>query len=448
MALNHKVENHMLRLFYQILVIIALSGNIIWGQEAGGILSLSQALQTGLKNNLILQQERQRIQQGQAKLQMQKSAYFPRVSANGLYNHLTDFPDVNLPLGSAVGGAEDINIYDFSFKLQQPIFTGFRVKNLVRSAGADLEYNESQYQSNLHLLVYQVANTYRAAQLIQLQQQVLQASLQRVENDLETTRNFYRAGQCSAFDTLTIANQHLNIQTELNEMVHQYQNILTQLEFLLNIKSVQGVENFSAPAADLQTEPLESYLQRALENRPELKQIKHQASSRTFFKKSIESSYWPQVYAQATFHYLKPEVEILKDEWTDFFILGLNLQWDLWDSGKRRNEIKQLSYALDILNLEEQKISESIRSEVKQAYRNLLNDRDQITLTGKLMQQETERYRIAHEKYKQGLATATDLNNVQAALTAAELRQKQSQIKWWQDKALMDYATGQLITSE
>jgi outer membrane protein TolC len=246
MALNHKVENHMLRVFYQVLALLALSGNIIWGQGADSILSLSQALQTGLQNNLILQQDRQRIQQGQARLQMQKSGYFPRVSANGLYNHVTDFPEVALPLGSAIGGAGDVNIYDFSVKLQQPLFTGFRVKNLVRSAGAELEYNESQYRSNLHLLVYQITNTYRAAQLNQLQQQVLQSSMQRVKNDLQTTRNLYRAGQCSAFDTLTIANQYLNIQTDLNEMIHQYQNILTRLEFLLNITSVQGVDTFSA----------------------------------------------------------------------------------------------------------------------------------------------------------------------------------------------------------
>ncbi len=141
-------------------------------------------------------------------------------------------------------------------------------------------------------------------------------------------------------------------------------------------------------------------------------------------------------------------MEILKDEWTDFFILGLNLQWDLWDTGRRRNEIKQLSYSLNILDLEEQKIIENIRSEVKQAYQNLLTDRDQIFLTKKLVQQERERYRIAQQKYEQGLASATDLNNVQSALTASDLRYKQSLIKWWQDKALMNYAIGQPVTTE
>ena len=436
------------RFYYQLFTIMFLGWSISLGQQPPGALSLSQALEFGLQHNLNLLQEQQRIQQGQSKMQMQKSAYFPKITAGALYNHLTDFPDVDLPFNNSAGESEPINIYDFSFKLQQPIFTGFRINNLVRSAIEEQKYSESQYQVNKNLLVYQITTAYQTAQLNELQQQVLQASLQRVKNDLETTRNFYQAGQTSAFDTLTMSNQYLNIQTELNEMIHQYQTILTRLEYLLNITPVKGVENFSDSSSNFQISLLEIYLQQALEDRPELRQIKHQADSRVYYKKSVESSYWPQVLAQVTFHYLKPEVEILKDEWTDFFILGLNLQWDLWDTGRRRNEIKQLSYSLNILDLEEQKIIENIRSEVKQAYQNLLTDRDQIFLTKKLVQQERERYRIAKQKYEQGLASATDLNNVQTALTASDLRYKQSLIKWWQDKALMDYAIGQPVTTE
>ena len=435
--------------FGHLLFILTLIGWIPGeGQPFSGILSLQQALQMGLQNNLGLQQEQLRIQQGNSKVQMQKSAYFPKISGSVLYNHLTDFPDVDLPFNNSAASSEPINIYDLSLKLQQPIFNGFRINNLVRSAAEEQKYSESQYQVNKNLLIYQITTTYQNAQLNELQQQVLQASLQRVKNDLETSRHFYRAGQNSAFDTLTISNQYLNIQTDLNELIHQYQTVLTRLESLLNFTPIQGVEKFSALSSDFQISALEIYLQQALDNRPELRQIRHQLDSRTFYKKSVESAYWPQVNAQLTFHYLKPEVEILRDEWTDFFMLGLNLQWDLWDTGRRKNEIRQVSYTLNILNLEEQKILENIRSEVTQTYQNLLSDRDQILLTKKLVKQENERYRIAHEKYEQGLVSAIDLDNIQAALTTAELRYQQSLIKWWQDKALLDYTTGQPTITE
>lgn len=417
-------------------------------QESAKILSLSQALEIGQKNNLNLQQGQQRIQQYTAKMQVQKSSYFPKIAASGLYNHITDIPDINLPVFPATTTANDVDLYDLSLKLQQPIFTGFRISNLLRSAKEELNYSQAQYLTDMNGITYQIITVYRSAQLNLLQQKVFQSSLQRIKNDLESTLNFYRAGQTSAFDTLTMANQCLKIQTELNELSRHYQILLTQLEFLLNISPVEGVEEFTSTEMMTELEPLENYLQYAVQHRPELKQIKHQSQAQHYVKKSLTSTYWPQMYGQITFHYLKPEVNILRTEWTDFFILGVNLQWDLWNSGRRKYEIKQLSHAINVLSLEEEKARARIQNEVKQVYQNLLTDRDQLLLSKKLVQQEQERYRIAHQKYQQGLASVVELSNAEIALTTAELRQEQGVIKWWLDKSFMDYSTGRLLAAE
>jgi len=416
-------------------------------QESAKILSLSQALEIGQKNNLSLQQGQQRIEQYTAKVQAQKSSYFPKLAASGLYNHITDIPDINLPGFPATSTANNVDLYDLSLKLQQPIFTGFRVSNLLHSAKEELNSSQAQYLTEVNGISYQIISVYRSAQLNLLQQKVLKSSLQRIQNDLKSTLQFYRAGQTSAFDTLTMANQYLKIQTELNELNHHYQILLTQLEFLLNMSPVEGVEEFSSTEIMPDLPPLEHFLQVAVQHRSELKQVKYQYQAQRYIKKSMASSYWPHMYGQITFHYLKPDVDILRTEWTDFFILGVNLQWDLWDSGRRKQEIRQLSHTLNILSLEEQKVIAKIQTEVKQAYQNLLTDLDQFRLSKKLVQQEQERYRIAHQKYKQGLASAVELSNAEIALTTAELRQEETVIKWWLDRSFMDYTTGRLITA-
>ena len=112
--------------FGHLLFILTLIGWIPGeGQPFSGILSLQQALQMGLQNNLGLQQEQLRIQQGNSKVQMQKSAYFPKISGSVLYNHLTDFPDVDLPFNNSAASSEPINIYDLfdylSYDCQLPL---------------------------------------------------------------------------------------------------------------------------------------------------------------------------------------------------------------------------------------------------------------------------------------------------------------------------------------
>lgn len=430
------------------LIILVFYPNLDTAQESLKILSLSQALEIGQRNNINLQQGQQRIQQSMAKMQAQKSSYFPKVAASGLYNHITDIPDINLPVFPTTTTANDVDLYDLSLKLQQPLFTGFRIHHLLRSTEEELNYSQAQYLTDMNEIAYQIIAVYRSAQLNLLQQKVLQSSFRRIKNDLESTLHFYRAGQTSAFDTLTMANQYLKIQTELNELNHHYQILLNQLEFLLNISPIHGVEEFSSTEIMPDLQPLEHYLQFAVQHRSELKQIKHRYQAQRYVKKSLTSSYWPQMYGQITFHYLKPDVDILRTEWTDFFILGVNLQWDLWDSGRRKQEIRQLTHALNILSLEEQKVIAKVQNDVKQAYENLLTDRDQFLLSKKLVQQEQERYRIAHQKYEQGLASAVDLSNAEISLTAAELHQEQTVIKWWLDRSFMDYTIGKFITAE
>ncbi|UCF65055.1 MAG: TolC family protein, partial [bacterium] len=156
--------------------------------------------------------------------------------------------------------------------------------------------------------------------------------------------------------------------------------------------------------------------------------------------------YYPQLYAQASFHYLYPDVQILKQQWTDLYFIGINLQWEPWNWGRRKHEVNQISYTINQLNTEQEKQIQTIRNEVKQAYKNLQSDLDQILLTRRLLKQENDRYKIIQNQYIQGLATTIELNDAEIALTSADLQLRQAQIKWLQDQAFLAYVTGKIDT--
>jgi outer membrane protein len=132
----------------------------------------------------------------------------------------------------------------------------------------------------------------------------------------------------------------------------------------------------------------------------------------------------------------------------NYYTLGISLNWELWNWGKTRNQVRQAQYATSILTIEQEKFVESVKQDVKQAYQSLLSDRDQIYMTTKLVDQEKERYRITREKYQQGLATTIDLSDAENSLTVAELQLQQSYINWLKDKANMRYLTGTIYQSD
>jgi outer membrane protein TolC len=406
-------------------------------------LSLVQAIELARNNNLSLKQQEARIKQAQQNLNIQKAGLFPKISAQGTYSYTSELANLQIPNTLINIEAGFNNLYDLNVNLQQPIFTGFRTLNLVKSASADVNSTKSQRLIITNQLILQIQDIYYTAQLNQLQQQVLKSSIERAQKDLQSINNFYYAGQMSAFDTLRVANQLLTIQTQLNEIKHKFNIILTQLAFILNIDRVISVKPFSGANNIFTLLTIDDYFEMALNNRPEFTNIRDRTEALKYRKRSITAAYYPQVIGQLSYHYAKPGVNFFKNDWMDYYTIGLSLQWEIWNMGRRRNEIKLAGYALNILEIEKAKILESIKKEIREAYENLLSDRDQILLTERLVQQERERYRITREKYIQGLATTLDLTETESALTNAELRLKQSKVNWEKNHAFMQYATGE-----
>ena len=405
-------------------------------------LTLSDARQMSKNNNLTLQQQVIRLSQAQREIDIQQAGMFPKISVNGLYAYnsaVAVLDNPNLPLDIQAGYH---NVYDLNLTLQQPLFTGFRHIYLVKTAQEEHRQTQSIQQATTNQILLRVHQLFHGVQLNMLQQEVLHASLVRATQDLQLTANFLRAGQISAFDTMKVSNGMLNLKTQLNQLQHNQQVLLSQLSFILNVPRLDAVSSLPPGAMPAELETLEWYDQQARQNRPEISHLHYKTRAQTYRTRVMRSGSLPQIFLQARYHYARPGINFFRDEWMDYYQISVNFQWDLWNRGKVRNQVAQNHQAGEILNLEEKKLLNQIEQEVEEAYQNLMSDRDQIVLLRNLVVQEKERYRIIREKYHQGLTTTLDLSEAESAWTASDLQLQQIYVKWLQDKALMAYATG------
>ena len=412
-------------------------------------ISLSRALELSKQNNLTLQQQTRRLEQARAALAAQKAEYFPTVSLNGSYNYISELAKLTLPISLPGTPPPEIeagvnNQYDLVLQVQQPLFTGFRTRNLVKSAAENIRQAEAQKQAVENRILLQIHSIYYSAQLNELQQRVLQTSRERLRQQLQVVKNLFVAGQATGFDTLKMSNQLLDIQTKQARLGHVSKVILSQLALVLNVPSVPSVEKFSAENLNTALPAQSYYLKLAEKLRPEFAQFKHQFQTQMFRKKALQSRYFPQLFARAGYHYARPGVNFFKDEWMKYYTIGLNLQWELWHRGKTGRQVKQAEYSLKIIDSEAQKLRQNIRQQVIQTYENLLSDREQIELTRKLVLQEQKRYRITRDKFEQGLATTIEVSDAENALTAAQLQLQVNYINWLKDQAQMSFVTGQI----
>lgn len=411
-------------------------------------LTLQRAWQIALVQNLSLQQQAQQISRAQEELAIQKSGYLPTLSAGASYRFVSELARLELPF-SLPNTPTEIeagvkNQYALTLNLQQPLFTGFRTANLIRSARRQHQAQIEQREVLRNQLLLQVGLLYYDIQLNMLQQGVLQQAVERADLQLNKVRNLLQAGQATAFDTLEVANRRLQAASDRGRLEDDRSILLSQLSYLINTPGPVTVDSPATGSADLSLEPLQNYRQAALEKRPELRQMAALRQAQSFRTGALKSAYWPQIFASASYNYARPGVNFFRDQWMDYYTVGINLSWNLWDWKRDRRAVEQSRIEFRRLDLQSQQTVLDIQEQIDQAYQTLRGIRNQIHTQQKLVLQERERYRQMESRFDQGQASQLDLSSTDRGVTQAELQLRQLYIRWKQMKLRLSFATGEI----
>jgi outer membrane protein TolC len=432
----------------RMLLIVLLSIPLI-AQES---LTLQEAWEFALRNNLSLRQQQKVIQKSQEELAKRKAEYLPGISAAGLYNHVSDIALFQIqlppPLSSPEPQPTTVNVYDVNLSLSQPLFTGFRTKNLVKSAREEQKAQEIEERVLQNQILFQVGALYYQIQSNLIQQDVLIESIERVDAQLTAARNFYFAEQIPAFDTLEVANRKLRLQNQLQNLRNLHQILLTNFKFALNTDSLLRISRPAVLKTELIIPPLTEYYTKAMHHRPELEKVTALQQAQLFRARALKSAYYPQLSATASYHYFRLNADFAYDKWQDFYTIGLYLQWNIWNWKRDKRAVEQAQLDYKRLDIASEQVLHDIKQQVTEAYQYLDNSRQQIRLQKNLVAQEEERYRITREQFEQGQATNLDLSNAERALTEAKLLLQQTYLQWFQYQLQVEFATGMIGKQE
>ena len=416
-------------------------------QESTQALSLREAWRTALQNNLTLQQQESLLLQIREEVEIQRAGYLPTVSTNAIYGFTSETARFQLPF--ALPGSLPVEIeagtrnrYEIAAAVDQPIFTGFRTRNLIAAVREQHRAQAIRREAVRNRILLQVGQVYYQIQLNQLQQRVLAQAIARADHHLQRVRSFYQAAQATAFDTLEVANRRLQLQSRMHKLANLHPVLTSRLRHLLNAEHTSRIPDISMEAVDLALENLADYHDRAVENRRELRQIASLRRAQSFRIQALKSTALPQLHAGIAYHYAKPGINFFRNEWMGYFTAGLNLRWKVWDGKRDHRQVRKARLEYGRLDIQSRQLVLDIRQQVDEAYRQLQTVRQQIDLHRQLVEQEQERYRITRENYEQGYATSLDLSTAENTLTSAELQLQQDHIEWLQFHLQLQFATG------
>ena len=435
----------------KILMLLLIAGF----SRAQSLLTLDEALQLVRQNNLQLQKQQQKQKIAELETAIKRGQRLPALDFSATASYADEIAKLDIPIEKLglslppnftapsieLGGHERT---DFALGLRQPIFTGGKLRSQVELAQTAVEAEETRLTLLQQQAAYQTYWLFYQAQSLKKERKIQEASLMRLEVQLQQARSLFRAAQVMAYDTLQVFNQTLQVKMQLEQNQRDQRLIDLQMARLLNLATTRPIAEIDlVPPAGVRA-VLDSLKQQALQHRPELSGIRLGQRSAQLSRKLAQATFWPDLGAEAKYHYGKPGLNQVTNEWMDYSTIGVNLQWNLWRANQDRRRVEAAEVELNRLTLEERELLRNIDYDVEKGWENAAFAVKQIQLAERLRAQQQERYRIVSTQQREGVATTNDVIIAEGDLTQAELQWQRALIQYYLAQSEILLAIGKI----
>jgi outer membrane protein len=417
-------------------LVAVLSASAATAQQSQ-LLTLAEALRIGRENSKPLQVSELRAGAAAARAGEMNASLLPSLKLEGGYRRLSNVDPfaVRVPFYPTpiVISPTVLNNYNVKVSLLQPLFTGFRLRSLARSAvflsDASLDDNRADAQN----LTVNITSAYWSLyQAIQTKASV-DENVQRLELDRKDAEHLMNAGLATRNDLLRVEVQLSNAKLAQIDIGNDVQVAMMTLNNVLGQPLDTEVRPASVPEAlkggneDNTSRPdtaasLKQLFQRALDERPDIRAMDLRVQSAQEGLSAVRGGYWPQILLTADYYYSRPNVRYQPtvDAFRSSWDVGIALQFDLWSWGTTSYQSDQAASALRQSELLYAQMKDNIMLEVKRAFLAVRRAHDKIGVARLAVAQADESVRNTKEKFDVGLATSSDLLDAETALLNAK----------------------------
>jgi len=397
--------------------------------SASEVLTLEESIKIALEKSLSIYSAEEEIKAKEFEELSSRADFFPKLSTSYTYTRLdndtvNDAKYTSYPYPSFSPrevSPLDTNTYQFNITATQPLFTGWRLTISREIASLGVDTAKIQKETTIQDLVLNVKEAYFGILKAEKLENVAKQAVEQLKANLGVSQAFYDEG---------IIAKNALLQTEV-QMAQARQNL---------IKATNGVEiakalfnkllrrglNKEVKIKDiLDYHPirllLDQCMEKAEQNRPEIKEVSLNVMSAEKAVDLNKSSYYPSVTLIGNYQRETDDIILGSGpgEDPDIWTITLKGEWTFWEWRKKGHDVAAARAKLAKANYLLKEIKDNIQLEVKGAYLSLREAEKNIQVAKKAVVQAEENFRMNEERYKQQVATSTDVLNALTLLTQA-----------------------------
>lgn len=351
-------------------------------------------------------------------LEVIQKGYLPRIDLNAKATYQSDVIEIPMDFEGQTIQSVDKDQYQATLDVKQLIFNGGRIDTRKQLKEVELLSQKQGVIVNLYQIKKRINKYYFG--ILQLREQItLLASKEKaLDEKIKELQSQVKYGTALPASENVLRAEILKINQQQDEVESQIQIAQKGLSAYI-ARPVNDSTVMEIPAQDI------SLLEQGSRPETELFNLKEEELDQ--HQSLLSKSLYPNIYGFAQGGYGKPGYNMLDNSFEDFYMVGVKLNWNVFDWGKVKEQKKSLKISKDLIEAERQTFNFNNNIELEEAQMRinkfqkvLMKDRDIIALRENIL-------KTADSQLSNGVITPseflTEFNNLFQAKINQELHE-------------------------
>lgn len=308
--------------------------------------------------------------------------------------------------------------FTFGAQIMMPLTPLFKVYHGAKLAEMAVENIGIERDAKALDISYEVTDVYLKLVYAQLMTEVAREASDTIEKHVELAEKYESVGMISHSDVLAAKVEALKAKQNIVEAANSTRLASLKLAQVLSIDGTVELRASDMPvdAFTVALDELETYQEKALENRNEFKRL--DIGERAAQKRETIAllDYVPQVFLIGRYQYTHG-IGVLEPASQGIF--GVGMTWTLFDGLANHYNAKQASFEATEYSAKADEARELIALDVAQKYLALSTALERVKLTGQALELADENLRTISAQFAQGESVNTDVLAAQTRRTSA-----------------------------
>jgi outer membrane protein len=410
----------------------------LWAQQAATKLTLAEAERLAVQNN---------PQLSAAKLTSAAAYQVPLEYRAGLMPTIAGaLTAVGADSGSrlAAGGLNNPVVYNrvASGLLVSQLVTDFgRTGNLIASSKLRAQAQDQITESTRADILVTTARAYftvlRAQAVLNVAQQTVSARQLVSDQVTALARSNLKSGLDVSFANVNLANARLLLSQAQSDV----KSAEAQLSAAMGLPAQTAFALAEEAMPGRLPDQVDTFLQQAIEDRPELKNLRLEQNAAERFTKAEHELHYPTIGVLGTAGFVPTGEAPVPGR---YGAIGVNVNIPVFNGGLFRAREKEAELKAKAATERVNDLAIRVTRDVRIAYLAALTAFDRLGLTNQLLNQAQLAMDLARGRYDLGLSSIVELSQAQLNLTSAQIATATARYDYQAQRAVLEYQVGAL----